>query len=106
MQWVEDGETKELKGFDHPDRARILAVIPNPTAHVKPKLKQEKGDAYVVAEFWRRVAAHYGVTVSRAKARVQVLGAPQAVQDIWTKAEALMTAGVSHTDIKDEANWS
>ena len=108
MQWVEDGVTKELKGFDHPDRARILQAIPNPTPHVKPVFNRpEIKQRAIVEEFWKRVAAHFGVSVARAKTHIMVMGAPQAVKDLWAKAQALDDGvDINITTIEDDGSWT
>ena len=106
MEWIEDGVTYQLKGFDHPDRARILAAIPNPTPHVKPALSTYKRTQEVTAEFWRRVAVHFGVPVEYAKTRVILEGSNATVDALWAKAKTLMNSSTTNiTDVKDNGSW-
>lgn len=109
LEYQEDGgpEWVHIKGLDHPQRAVVLAAIPSPDAYVPTRKPGIERMDDITAEFWRRVAAHYGVSIDRARTHVGVMGAPAAVQALWQKATTLMDApAVNIDDIKDDGSWT
>jgi len=109
IEYQVDGgpEWIHIKGFDHPDRAAVLAAIPSPTPHVKPLItNQQRRDNEITEQFWKRVGAHFGVSPARAMTYIAINGAPAAVQAYWAKAEALMDGpDVNITTIEDNGSW-
>ena len=104
LTYEEDGELKHLRG-DNPNWAAFVAsnAIDPWTEPVRAGMQfQEK----ITAKFWDKVAAHFGVPVSRAQTHINVMGSPQAVKTLWAKATALMdNPAISRADVDDEDNW-
>lgn len=104
IEYVEDGETKYTRG-DQPEFPVIVASVAVADYAETPRAGLEHQDR-ITSKFWDKVAAHFGVSVDRAKTHIAIMGAPQAVQDYWTKATALMDSpALTKADIEDESNW-
>ena len=106
LSYVEDGVTKKTRS-DKPEYAIVLQAIPSPDPYVYPDLDENDKKGSVTQEFWRRVAAHFGVEVDRAKTHMLITGTiPAEVSALWTKATALMDGGVlKQADVESDGNW-
>lgn len=104
ISYVEDGVTKKIKGFDNPLRDVIAAAVTIQPFVVPPMLIDETRPA-IVAEFWRRVAAHFGVHPDEARTHLIVNGAPQEVIDLWAKARVLTVETTVPPDFRDDGHW-
>jgi len=88
------------------EMAEVEAEV-TPTAFVNPKRAPLELQSQITGKFWEKVAAHFGVPVDRAQTQVGIMGAPAAVQTLWSKATALMDGpDINEDDINDDSNWT
>ena len=106
IEYVEDGVPKDIKGFDNPMRAKILAEVPIEKFVASPIQADLMYDR-ITGEFWTRAAHALGVHVDRARTDMLITGkVPYAVKELWSKATALMDGGhITPDELKDDSTW-